>query len=87
MDLKEKHKEKQSFDKETVSKAQAGRFGRLVALAVLHNGLESLKPLATKLQQRNQDIYEAYQLIDQVINDLRETKDNIWMKNFTTGMK
>ena len=57
MDLKEKHKEKWSFDKETVSKAQGlsaacGRFGRLVAFAVLHNGLEPLKPLVTKLQQR-----------------------------------
>ena len=36
-----------------------------------------MKPLFTKLQKRNQDIYQAYQMTDQVINDLRETKDNM----------
>ena len=65
MELEEKCKEKRSWDKETVSKAQGlfatcWRFGRLVAFAVLYNGLESLKPLVTKLHKRNQDIYEAY---------------------------
>ena len=77
---------KWSWDKETVSKAQ-GLFAacRLVAFAVLYNGLEPLKLLVTKLQKHNQGIYQAYQIIDQVINDLRETKYN--MDNFTTGMK
>ena len=78
MELEEKHKEKWSWDKETVSKAQGlfaacRRFDRLFAFAVLHNGLETLKPLVTKLQKRIQDIYETYQ----IINDLRETKDNM----------
>ena len=86
MELEEKHKEKWSWDKETVSKAQ-GLFAacRLVAFAVLYNGLEPLKLLVTKLQKHNQGIYQAFQIIDQVINDLRETKYN--MDNFTTGMK
>ena len=78
MELEEKHKEKWSWDKETVSKAQGlfaacRRFDRLFAFAVLHNGLETLKPLVAKLQKRIQDIYETYQ----IINDLRETKDNM----------
>ena len=82
MEIEEKHKEKCSWDKETVSKAQGifatcRRFDRLVAFAVLYSGLELLKPLVTKLQKRNQDIYQAYQMIDQVINDLREKKDNM----------
>ena len=82
MELEEKHKEKWSWDKETVSKAQGlfaacRRFDPLFAFAVLYNGLEALEPLVTKLQKRNQNIYEAYQMIDQVINDLRETKDNM----------
>ena len=82
MELEEKHEEKWSWDKETISKAQGlfaacRRFDRLVALAVLHNGLEPLKPLVAKLQKRNQDIYEGYHMIDQVINDLRETKGNM----------
>ena len=82
MELEEKHEEKWSWDKETIPKAQGlfaacRRFDRLVALAVLHNGLEPLKPLVAKLQKRNQDIYEGYHMIDQVINDLRETKGNM----------
>ena len=82
MELEEKHKEKWSWDKETVSKAQGlfaacRRFDRLVTFAVLYNGLEPLKPLVTKLQKCNQDIYQAYQMIYQVINDLRETKDDM----------
>ena len=82
MELEEKHKEKWSWDKETVSKAQSlfaacRRFDRLITFAVLYNGLEPLRPLVTKLQKRHQDIYEAYQMIDQVINDLRETKYNM----------
>ena len=43
----------------------------------MYNGLEPLKPLATKSQKRNQDIYQAYQMIDEVVNDIRETKDNM----------
>ena len=82
MELEEKHKEKWSWDKQTLSKAQGlfaacPKFDRLVAFAVLYNGLEPLKLLVTKLQKRNQDIYQAYQMISQVINDLRETKDNM----------
>ena len=82
MELEKKHKEKWSWDKETISKVQGllaacRKFDRIVAFAVLCNILEPLKPLVTKLQKRNQDIYQAYQTIDQVINDLRETKDNM----------
>ena len=82
MELEEKHKEQWIWDKETVSKAPGlfaacRRFDHLVAFAVLYNGWEPLKSLVTKLQKRNQDIYEAYQMIDQVIDDLGETKDNI----------
>ena len=39
--------------------------------------MDPLKPIVTKLQERNQDIYQDHQMIDQVINDLRETKDNM----------
>ena len=50
MELEEKRKEKWSRDKETVSKAQGlfatcRRFDRLVAFAVLYNGLEPLNLL------------------------------------------
>ena len=82
MEPEKKHKEKWFWNKETVSKAQVffaacQRFDRLVTFSVLYRGLDHLKPLVTKLQKRSQDIYEAYQMIDQVINNLRETKDNV----------
>ena len=70
------------WDQETQSKAQGlfsscRRFDRLVAFAILYNGLEPLKPLVTKLQKRDQDIYHAYNMTDQVIRDLKDTKRNI----------
>ena len=82
MEAEEKYKDKWSWDKETVPKAQGlfsarWRFDRLVAFAVLYNGLGALKPLVTKLQKHKLHIYQAYQMISQVINDLRETKDNM----------
>ena len=53
MELEEKPKEKWSWDKEALSKAQGPfavrrRFDRLVAFVVLYNGLEPLKLLVTK---------------------------------------
>ena len=42
-----------------------------VAFSILFNGLEPLKPLVIKLQKRNSDIYEAYQMIDKVITDIK----------------
>ena len=73
---------KWSWDRETQNKAQGlfaayRRFARLVAFAVLFNGLEPLKPLATKLQKRNRDIYLAYHMIDQLLSDLKDVKNNI----------
>ena len=70
------------WDQETQSKAQGlfsscRRFDRLVAFAISYNGLEPLKPLVTKLQKRDQDIYHAYNMTDQVIRDLKDTKRNI----------
>ena len=61
--------EKWSWDRETQNKAQGlctacRRFDCLVAFTVLFNGLEPLNPLETKLQNRNQDIYQAYHMID-----------------------
>ena len=68
--------EKWYWDQESQSKplgllSSRPKFDRLVAFPILHNGL---KLLATKLQKRNQDIYHAYHMIDQVIIDLKDTK-------------
>ena len=88
--------EKWSWDRETQNKAQGlfaecRRFHGLVAFAVLFNGLEPLNLLATKLRKRKQDIYQAYHMIDQVLSDLKDVKNNIveefsaWFK-FTVDM-
>ena len=89
-------KEKRFWDQESQSKIQGlssscRRFDWFVAFAVLCNGLEPLKPLVIKLQKRNQDIYHAYDMIDQIISDLKDAKRNIenefkeWFK-FATDM-
>ena len=88
--------EKWYWDQEPESKAQGlfsscRRFDRLVVFAILFNGLGPLKPLVTKLQKRNQDIYQAPHMTDQAISDLKDTKRDTenkfkeWFK-FSTGM-
>ena len=49
----------------------------MIAFSVLFNGLEPLKPLVIKLQKRNSDIYEAYQMIDKLITDIKYLRENI----------
>ena len=44
----------------------------MIAFSIWLNGLEPLKPLVTKLQKRNTDIYQAYQMIYQVIGENQE---------------
>ena len=44
---------------------------------MLFHGLEPTKPLLTKLQKRNQDICQAYCMIDKVVSDLRDIQSNI----------
>ena len=39
---------------------------------MLFHGLEPTKALVTKLQKRNQDIYQTYCMIDKVLSDLRD---------------
>ena len=81
--LGEKFGEPWSWDSaNTKPRAQAiytslTRFEELIAFSVLFNGLEPLKPLVMKLQKRNSDIYEAYQMIDKLITDIKYLRENI----------
>ena len=43
----------------------------MLGFSFLFNGLEPLKPLVTELHKRNSDIYETYQIIDQITEDLK----------------
>ena len=52
-------------------------FEHILAFSLVFNWLEPLKPLGTKLQKRNQDINKAYQMIDNVISELKVFRDNV----------
>lgn len=71
-----------SWDKETKAKANGLRsslcnFEYIIALVVLRNVLFVAKGLAVKLQKRDRDIYEAYQMIDFVIQEVEKMRENI----------
>ena len=54
------------------------KFGRhFAAFLVALNALEPIKPLVTKLQKRNQDIFQGYHMIDDVIYRLKEMREDI----------
>ena len=44
---------------------------RIDLFSILFNGLEPLKLIVLKLQKRNSYIYEAYQMIEKVIADIK----------------
>ena len=80
--LEEKFNEPWTWDSDTKSLSQGlykacSSFQHLISFSILFNGLEPVKPLATKLQKRNADIYVAYHMIDEVIDQLRSYRDNI----------
>ena len=70
------------WDSKSINKAQClfavcRTFDHIIAFSVLFHGLEPTKPLVTKLQKRNQDIYQAYCMIDKVLSDLQGIQSNI----------
>ena len=80
--LEEKYNKNWTWDEETKIKAQGlfaatKSFEHILAFSLVFNGLEPLKPLVTKLQKRNLDIYKAYQMTDNVIFELKGFRDNV----------
>ena len=80
--LEEKFNEPWTWDTNTKTQAQGlcascTKFEHLISFSILFNGLEPLKPLVSKLQKRNQDIYKAYHMIDSVITDLERNHKNL----------
>ena len=49
----------------------------VVAFFVAENGLEIIKPLTVKLQKRDQDVVEAYCIIDDTISRLKMLRETI----------
>ena len=69
------------WDSESINKtkglfAVCCKFEHIVAFSVLFHGLEPTKPLVTKLQKRNEDIYQAYCMTDKVLIDLWGIQSN-----------
>ena len=80
--LEETYGKKWTWDSETKVKAQglftaSRKFGHIAAFSVALNALEPIKPLVTKLQKRNQDIFQGYHMIDDVIYRLKEMREDI----------
>ena len=71
-----------TWDRETRVKAQGlltslKTSEHIVAFCVAKNALEVLKPLASKLQKKDQDVYQAYELIDKAIKRLETIRASI----------
>ena len=63
-----------SWDKDTVTKAQ----GLKASLLSFQTVVVFIKALASKLQKRDQDIFEAYMMVDEVlIGNIKSARKNI----------
>ena len=71
-----------NLDKDTITKAQGLKasllsFQTVVVFAATKNILDEVKALASKLQKRDQDIFEAYMMVDEVIGNIKSVRKNI----------
>ena len=48
-----------------------------ISLTTVMFALEPIKPLTIKLQKRNQDIYQAYKLVDETIDFIKSRRADI----------
>ena len=69
-------------DKDTITKAQGLKasllsFQTVVVFIATKNILDEVKALASKLQKRDQDIFEAYMMVDEVIGNIKSVRKNI----------
>ena len=68
--------------KDTITKAQGLKasllsFQTVVVFIATKNILDEVKALASKLQKRDQDIFEAYMMVDEVIGNIKSVRKNI----------
>ena len=71
-----------NWDKDTITKAQGLKasllsFQTVVVFVATKNILDEVKTLASKLQKRDQDIFEAYMMVDEVIGNIKSVRKNI----------
>ena len=74
------------WDSETKIKAQGLLQGLLQVLKssqniltffIAKNVLEKVKPIAVKLQKRDIDVMEAYNMIDYSVSDIKDLRNNV----------
>ena len=68
-----------NWDKDTITKAQRLKasllsFQTVVVFITTKNILDEVKALASKLQKQDQDIFEAYTMVDEVIGNIKSAK-------------
>ena len=51
-------------------------FGFIFTFLIIKNSLETLKPIAAKLQQTDQDVFQAYSMIDDTIKAVHKVRSN-----------
>ena len=71
-----------NWDRETLVKAQGllstlTTFQHIISFVIAKNTLHTVKGIAAKLQKNGRDIYEAYQMIDDVRSILKEVRKNV----------
>ncbi|CAH3107317.1 unnamed protein product [Pocillopora meandrina] len=71
-----------NWDKDTITKAQGLKasllsFQTVVVFIATRNTLDEVKTVASKLQKRDQDIFEAYMMADEVIGNIKSVRKNI----------
>ena len=71
-----------TWDRETKTKAQGllanlKIFGFIFTFLITKNSLGTLKPIAAKLQKKDQDVFRAYSMIDDTIKAVARVRSNI----------
>ena len=71
-----------NWDKDTIAKVQGLKasllsFQTVVVFIATKNILDEVKTLASKLQKRDQDIFEVYMMVDEVIGNIKSVRKNI----------
>ena len=71
-----------TWDRETKTKAQGllanlKTFGFISTFLITKNSLGTLKPIAAKLQKKEQDVFQAYSMIDDTIKAVARVRSNI----------
>ena len=71
-----------NWDNDAITKAQGLKasllsFQTVVVFITAKNILDEVKALASKLQKQDQDIFEAYTMVDEVIGNIKSARKNI----------